>query len=406
MELIFSVPAVLICLSAVSPFFLIAITVALAGNSSALHLRLWALTFWAPAIGGILIACRAFAPLWLSDYVGCMLFLTGLGCVWLGMRAFFHLRPSFLLLNLVVLGLVPVGLTFDGTLEDLSLSREIYIFASAALFYFLTAEEVLRGTAEEPLPSARYAVLAYRNFGFIHAAAIPFAVFDPIVFVDGMPVSVWLYCLIILSLLQTVAVGYLGVILGKERVELAVRRLANTDELTGLNNRRAFINLVRTSLESESARGGALLILDLDHFKRINDTYGHQTGDKALKCFAGFLMSVSQRNAISGRVGGEEFALFVGGLRGPAVKRLAGEICRAASLLKIQHDGERIDLTVSIGLTDTGSGPTEFDQLYAEADLALYRAKKAGRNRACRFVPELKTVDQPASSDSKMRLTA
>ncbi len=406
MELILSVPAVLICLSAVYTFFLITITVALAANRSARHLQFWAVTFWAPAAGGALIAGRGFVPLWLSDYIGCMLFLVGLGCVWLGMRAFFYLRPHFGLLSLVVIGVLPLGLAFDQTPEDLALCREIYIFSSAALFYFLTAEEVLRGTRQEPLLSGPYTVFAYRNFGFIHAAAIPFAVFDPLVFVGEVPVSAWLFCLIILSLIHTVAAGVLGVILSKERVELSVRRLADTDELTGLNNRRAFIGSVGKWLDEGHSKGGALLILDLDHFKRINDTYGHQAGDKALKVFADFLLSFSQRNAISGRVGGEEFAIFVGGLTGSAADRLASEICRAASLLKVEHGGQMINLTVSIGLTDTRMTNPEFEKLYAEADMALYRAKKTGRNRARRFAPSLRAAERPLAFESKVKLRA
>jgi diguanylate cyclase (GGDEF)-like protein len=176
--------------------------------------------------------------------------------------------------------------------------------------------------------------------------------------------------------------------------------------LTGLNNRRAFIGSVGKWLDEGHSKGGALLILDLDHFKRINDTYGHQAGDKALKVFADFLLSFSQRNAISGRVGGEEFAIFVGGLTGSAADRLASEICRAASLLKVEHGGQMINLTVSIGLTDTRMTNPEFEKLYAEADMALYRAKKTGRNRARRFAPSLRAAERPLAFESKVKLRA
>ncbi|MEJ8475445.1 GGDEF domain-containing protein [Roseibium algae] len=406
MELILSVPSVLVCLSSIYLFFLVLVSVALVRSPSAMHLRCWAFTFWAPAIGGLLIACRSFVPLWVSDYIGCMLFLMGLGCVWMGMRSFQGRMIDVRIPAFVALGFIPPAIWADRSVDTFALWREIYIFFFAAMFFFLAAYEVRKGKMGEVLPSARYAFSAYVSFGLIHVVAIWFAIEWPIEFNGFIPVSNWLFVFTVLSMLHTVAVAFLGVVLAKDRAELKIKRLAYTDELTGLNNRRAFLEGVQGMLSEEQCGGGTFLIIDIDHFKQVNDTYGHQVGDIVLQRFGHFLKSISNNRTICGRIGGEEFGIYLPGLLGPSLDLLAENICKATALLDVRYAGQIIRFTISIGLADTKTTEFRFERLYEDADLALYRAKRLGRNTCCRFDRDLQDPDMEPVMDEIVQLSA
>ncbi|TYC48565.1 GGDEF domain-containing protein [Rhodobacterales bacterium] len=406
MELILSVPATLLCLSLVYVFFLIVISCALQTSPGATHLKFWALSFWSPALGGILIVLRPYFPLWMSDYLGCLLFLTGLACAWLGTRTFFGRPAPVLFPLLVIFGLLPTGIVLDTSFERMALVRQLYIFSAAGVFFALAAAECGRGKKGERLPSAWAGVLVFGSFSLVHFGALPFPVFDPIDLTTSMPISRWLFVMVVLSLLHTVAVAFVCLVLAKERVEIRVQHLANTDALTGLWNRRAFVDLVQSHLQTTDA-AGTLMVFDLDRFKRINDRHGHLVGDRVLQAFAGFLLALEGPRVICGRIGGEEFAVYVMGRQGPDMDRLARKVCLGVSILKVPGKDGRIFFTTSVGLSDTSTSGRVFDSLYDAADHALYLAKRRGRNRSHRRDADaLLVAAPPRIIDAGARLSA
>ena len=171
--------------------------------------------------------------------------------------------------------------------------------------------------------------------------------------------------------------SHLGNRLGLLRVVAAMEKQAGTDPLTGLSNRRSF-----ETRAGELIRGGApfaLAVCDLDHFKRLNDTHGHEAGDRALKCFSRLLAEARREGDVAARFGGEEFVLIFasGDDMAEVVPRLDG--IRAA-LAGVTAGGAVPPFTVSIGVT-TSRGYDDLDTLVAIADRALYQAKHAGRDR-------------------------
>ncbi|MDO3412054.1 diguanylate cyclase [Saccharibacillus sp. CPCC 101409] len=159
---------------------------------------------------------------------------------------------------------------------------------------------------------------------------------------------------------------------------------AHKDFLTGLNNPRAFHLLYerRVSLTVKTKERFALILLDIDHFKQINDTYGHPGGDAILRQFGALLPMNTPSNSYCARQGGEEFAIVLDRLN----DREIGEVSERIRLAVEEHpfvldDGRILRLTVSIGYgsSDSGSPKTLFNRV----DEALYRAKEKGRNRAC-----------------------
>ena len=166
-----------------------------------------------------------------------------------------------------------------------------------------------------------------------------------------------------------------------ERREAQQRSFAMSDPLTGLLNRRAFADFAaRTNRRRAGIRSTmALLVLDLDHFKSVNDRFGHATGDEALKLFARTASACMRADDAIGRLGGEEFAAVVPG--GEVVASGIAERIRAAfEAAGVIVDGHQLNATVSIGAAWT-SRNVALDKVLAAADAALYRAKESGRNR-------------------------
>lgn len=164
----------------------------------------------------------------------------------------------------------------------------------------------------------------------------------------------------------------------------ALRMQAMKDALTGLWNRTAFQELFEVELE-RAARGGTqlgLLLLDVDHFKTINDTHGHAAGDAVLREVARVLKQNVRAYDFVGRFGGEEFLIAVPGCGEHALREHAERIRAAVEAQVIAAGEAAISLTVSVGGTLSSRENRNFDALLAVADAAMYRAKNAGRNRA------------------------
>jgi diguanylate cyclase (GGDEF)-like protein len=160
-----------------------------------------------------------------------------------------------------------------------------------------------------------------------------------------------------------------------------VQHQATTDELTGLANRRRFMELFAAEIDQVERRGTVALVLaDLDDFKRINDRFGHHVGDDALRRFAELLVAELRDGDVGGRLGGEEFAVLLPDADLEGALAVAGRIRRAvAESYLFPAEGTRLRFTVSLGVA--GYAGETADALFRRADAALYRAKASGKNR-------------------------
>lgn len=174
------------------------------------------------------------------------------------------------------------------------------------------------------------------------------------------------------------AFGILRDITVRKGLEAQLQVLATTDALTGLLNRRAFIERVDSQL---ATRGDTTLaMIDIDHFKSVNDTYGHAAGDAVLRAFADICRNAVTPEAVIGRIGGEEFAVLLSGLPLPEAQTVLEGLREAIEVAKIDIGGQIVRITASIGATEVDAGPSASEFL-SRADKALYEAKTAGRNR-------------------------
>lgn len=169
-----------------------------------------------------------------------------------------------------------------------------------------------------------------------------------------------------------------------EEQRRTIEALANTDALTGALSRRHFLELAGRERARAAREGGglAVLLLDIDHFKRANDTHGHAGGDAVLRAFHATCAAQLRAHDLLGRLGGEEFGVVLPAA-GREVARQVAERLRAAVAAGpvALPGGAAVAITVSIGLAFTASAAEDIDSLLAAADAALYRAKREGRNR-------------------------
>jgi diguanylate cyclase len=167
----------------------------------------------------------------------------------------------------------------------------------------------------------------------------------------------------------------MAILYRQRALQQTLSTLATTDMLTGLPNRRAFMDRARRALERQEA--GVLVLLDADHFKRINDQWGHGAGDSALIAIGAHLRAVLRPEDILGRLGGEEFAAFLSSVSLRDVHPLGRRLCAPISVKEVPGG---FSVTLSAGAAGVGDGST-LDRLMAQADRALYRAKAEGRAR-------------------------
>jgi diguanylate cyclase (GGDEF)-like protein len=170
----------------------------------------------------------------------------------------------------------------------------------------------------------------------------------------------------------------------RKRMDAELLVLATTDFLTGLPNRREFMARLEDELarvQRNVAECAAVLMLDIDHFKVVNDRYGHASGDAVLRHLAGLMGATQRKIDTLGRMGGEEFAVLLPGASAAAAAAYAERLRQSVADCPLSIDGQVIALTVSIGIAGIYARDMTADAALKRADKALYRAKQAGRNR-------------------------
>lgn len=337
-----------------------------------------ALAWWGAAylIGGSAVglwgAHEASDPI-VQAIPNAMLFVA-CAMIWTGARLF-HGRP-----------IKPTGI-FAGALAwiaamqapvfvDTEQFRIVLSSTIIASYAFLAALELRR---ERRASSARrwFAPFVPLLHGVVFLSPIPVTLLAP----AGASSEGWLPLFALQTLLYVIGTAFIVIIMTKERIALGHKTAAMTDPLTGLYNRRAFYELSQ-QLIARQARTSALVSVlgfDLDHFKSINDRFGHAVGDDALRLFAAIARNNLRATDVLARLGGEEFAAILPG--GGAEATLVAERLRAAfQAAAIDISSHRIGATVSVGVA-TAPAPVSIEMLLERADTALYKAKGNGRNR-------------------------
>jgi diguanylate cyclase (GGDEF)-like protein len=345
--------------------------------------RIPALAWWGAAylIGGFSVAAWSLeglvSPPMPTGIANALLFIA-CGMMWNAARVF-HGRP------VRVSALIGGAATwlFACTFTDFAqwpAARLVLSSVIVAGYTFMTAFELWR-ERRETLRRRWPAIFVPMLHGAVFLFPIPLASLLP---ADRGTVTLstgWVALFVLETMLYAVGTAFVVLVLANERTMRIHKDAAVTDELTGLLNRRGVLQAAQGLMTRQAQKGASVsaLMFDLDHFKSINDAFGHVIGDEALRLFAATASASMRASDIVGRFGGEEFvALLPGNLAEAEVA--AERVRRAFERAGVMVAGCNLNSTVSVGAASGQSG-TDIVALLAAADAALYRAKANGRNR-------------------------
>lgn len=199
--------------------------------------------------------------------------------------------------------------------------------------------------------------------------------FFPLTALDG---SVGHVCMIVYDMTDTAIDEQI-----LQQVNAELEQISRTDGLTGLMNRRAWEEAVEQEFRRavRSGRASTLVMLDIDHFKKVNDNFGHQAGDEVLKQIATTLLKTERDTDLSGRYGGEEFDVLLLDTDMEGACYFSERLREAVEDLVVEYDGNKINVTISLGIAEIPDYMDEYAQWIQHADKALYLSKAEGRNK-------------------------
>ena len=358
-------------------------------------LGLWGGALVLLTVGAVVLPLRGIIPPSWSITFGGAVCVASYGMMWCGARRFEGRCPDYPFAAAGA-GLWLFACQFDAFLGSMTTRVELYS-ALTCCYTLLVASEYWR--ARDKALMSRWPAIALL---LIHAALIAlrgvFASAMPFPSLVQGPAPAWIAIGIAALLAHYFCMAFLVMGMVKERLELHHRRAALADPLTGIANRRAFFERGERLLSRTVADGrpAALLVLDLDQFKRINDTFGHQAGDRVLCAFCDTVRVLLRPSDLFGRTGGEEFACLLPGAGEAEAIAIAERIRAAFESCRIGIGVEIPPSTVSVGVSTTAGTPCDLATLIAAADRALYRAKAGGRNRVERAPPRTAARSQSA----------
>ncbi|MBP5122956.1 GGDEF domain-containing protein [Pseudomonas protegens] len=331
------------------------------------------------AVGVVLVSLRDMGMDFVPKILGNVVLLLSAGLNWTAMRVFAGRRPHVPGL-LAGAGIWLILCVVPAFYQSMPVRVSVYSLLAAA-YGVLTLLEFWRSRQQLEVAYMPAVVLTLLHTTYY----IVRAVIDQGVAMDqalkGYGAGAPLFSFMLFeSMLYVIGIAYVTLCMVKERVELRFKAAAFCDALTGIGNRRAFmVNGERMLIECQR-RGSpmALLLCDLDHFKRLNDAYGHQTGDQVLVAFSQVLAETLGTKDVFARIGGEEFACLLAATDEQAAVTVAERVRQAFARLPLLEPGL---LSVSIGVVSSETRGYDLPRLLSLADEALYDAKHQGRNR-------------------------
>jgi diguanylate cyclase (GGDEF)-like protein len=328
--------------------------------------------------------------------------ITALGCLWYGIRLFQGRRPPWGVVSLIGVAWVALCL-YPPFVENLT-ARIVGVSLAMSVLSALAARELWIDRADA-LRSRVPTMIVFISASVLMLVRAAIAGIAPFPVGSGPLDAMWLAIFSWLAVGHIMFAAIFFLAMTMERREAEQRSFALSDPLTGLLNRRAFGDFAqRMSRRRAGLRDPmALLVLDLDHFKQVNDRYGHEVGDRMLKAFADASEDSVRPSDQLFRMGGEEFCFVLPGTSLNDAIPVAERIRRAFEAVEIETADGPATTTVSIGIAAT-SFALDIDVLLAAADAAVYEAKARGRNRL--VVAEPSTLLRGETEASPLRRRA
>jgi diguanylate cyclase (GGDEF)-like protein len=313
------------------------------------------------------------------DIANAALFIS-FAMTWAGARVFDGRRP----LPLWLFGgaIMWLGVSHVPALTD-QIDVSVLISSGIITSYLWMAAFELWAGRKEALVSRWPAIFLLFAHGALFLLQTPVSSILPWLSWDEVFSNVWMTALSFETLLFTIAIAFVFLAMAKERIELRHKRAASIDHLTGMANRRAFLQDGTALMQRQQIDGcaTAVLLIDLDHFKAVNDRFGHAVGDRVLQIFAEASDVVLRQRDLIGRLGGEEFAAVLYDVKPDEARSIADDLRVCFARFAYEVDGRLVAATASIGIVINEDPTFDVPGLLALADQALYQAKARGRNR-------------------------
>jgi diguanylate cyclase (GGDEF)-like protein len=347
-------------------------------------LLVWGVAHLAGSVASIGLALRGQIPDIVSITLSNTVMIAAYGLIWGGVWIFEgrRFRPGVTFAGAILWAALCCVPAFYDTI-----AARIIVASAIAAAYTGHGALLFWRAGPEPLASRRPAALLLTAYAACYAVRVPATLLAPPAEIRNPLESSWVTVLSLVAMLFTLTVAFLFTALAKERAEYREHVAASTDPLTGVANRRAFVACADAL--SASGRPMTLVLFDLDHFKAINDTFGHAVGDTVLIAFCEVARTLLPPDALVGRLGGEEFACLLMDREAEAVLAQAECVRQAFAAISVA-DMPTLRLSASAGVA-RGSG-TSFDALLRRADAALYAAKRGGRDRIAVAEPALRAA--------------
>jgi diguanylate cyclase (GGDEF)-like protein len=342
-----------------------------------------ALAWWATAhlfraVSVMLLGQHGAIPNWLSIDVGNVLLFGSFALTWSGARVFGRRNPEPVWGFLgIIIWLVAAHMPQVRESPDLQMLLACSIIS---IYVWLTAFELWRGRDEDLISRWPLIFMLFAH-GALFLLRTPLGAVLHLAPSHELAPSAWFDVLSLEALLFTISIAFLMLAIAKERTESHHRAAAQTDALTGISNRRGFLEqtaaLKRGTSEVQTI---GVLMFDIDNFKAINDQFGHAVGDRALQIFADIMRCAIGPTGVVGRWGGDEFAAVVYDATWERTAALAEHIRISFEQVGSDIDGRPAHATVSAGAVVGIARPFDLPALLLHADETLYRAKERGRN--------------------------
>jgi diguanylate cyclase (GGDEF)-like protein len=327
-----------------------------------------------------LFGLYGLAPDFIALDLANVILLTSFAVTWMGARVFDG-RP----IRYISLGAGAAIWVACSHLIPAWQNIDVIVLLSSGIittYTWMTAYEFWRGRSE-PLVSRWPAIFMLFAHGALYLLRTPLSEMLPWSSPTDVVGSVWLTVLSFEGLLFTISIAFILLAMAKERTEFRHKTAAMIDPLTGVANRRAFLQESDDLMKQHGTaeRSVSVMLFDLDHFKSINDRFGHALGDRVLQIFADTVSINLRPTDIFGRLGGEEFAACLRNVGLDYTVALADRIRGDFEKASRDVNGEPVGATVSVGVVVSPEPPFDLHDLLGRADHALYAAKKGGRNR-------------------------
>lgn len=343
--------------------------------------KYWAISHLLLSLGTVLQSTQGQVLPYFSIALANVLIASGFYWAWMGMRIFQHRDRFAFLTYLLLVTVLVIAHSVLGLEREGLIARTVLMSSIVAVLSLLVAMELLKDKKSLSF-SGRFAASVFGIMGIMFALRTVGAGLLPEQgnLMSGGAHTAFTY---LVAIVFNILIAFSYVLMLFERLNTQLQNMADTDVLTGLLSRRAFINKMKRVLSRAQHDNTALsfLVLDIDNFKNINDTYGHFTGDELLKKYADVMKECFRTEDIIGRLGGEEFAIAISNIDNAVAIKVAERLRSEIENVTILCNDAPVSTTISIGIADLHQNINGYEALFREADAALYRAKNTGRNR-------------------------